>query len=194
MRDAKRALGGTSAHRPRLKGATARRVRRFLGAAFPQGSCAFQARVLFEDAAPSGVSPHGVIFVPHFMRDETEDTCPACPRKTADGNRSFSTGIAGISRDFLFGGNAPAALSLRRSDQENREKKADFESHRFVVRFFKPRSIFDDDVRDVEKAAVQRLVVREGEETPRRRPFGNGERNPRDAVRVGADARQEERG
>ena len=59
MRAAERALGANSAHAPRLKGATVRSVRRFLGSAFPRGSCAFQAHVLFADAAPSGVAAWG---------------------------------------------------------------------------------------------------------------------------------------
>ena len=45
---AQRALGGNSAHRPRLKGATARSVRRRAARRSRGGSCAFQARVLFE--------------------------------------------------------------------------------------------------------------------------------------------------
>ncbi len=43
------------------------------------GSCAFQARG-FSAFSPSGVSPHGVIFVPHFMRSEKPSRNPA-PKK-----------------------------------------------------------------------------------------------------------------
>ena len=63
MRAAKRALGERSAYRARLKGATARSVRRSR-----RGSCAFQARVLFVCPSPKQLPPHGVILVPHFMR------------------------------------------------------------------------------------------------------------------------------
>ena len=48
MRGAKRALGEGHAHRPRLKGATARSVRCLVERRSRGGSCAFQARVLFE--------------------------------------------------------------------------------------------------------------------------------------------------
>ena len=52
MRDAKRALGGRSAHRARLKGATARSIRRLAARRSRGGSCAFQARVLFVSPCP----------------------------------------------------------------------------------------------------------------------------------------------
>ena len=65
MRDAKRALGECSAHRPRLKGATFATFR-FRGAVAP-----FR-RAVFSFPAPSGVPPHGVIFVPRFTRISRE--------------------------------------------------------------------------------------------------------------------------
>ena len=86
MRAATRALGGTSAHRTRLKGATARRVRRFPGTTFPRGSCAFQARV-FARTLPQAAAPHGVIFVPHFMREHGDEGIPAFGREAGDFSR-----------------------------------------------------------------------------------------------------------
>ena len=47
MRAAKRALGESPAHRPRLKGATARSIRRRAASRLRNRSCAFQARVPF---------------------------------------------------------------------------------------------------------------------------------------------------
>ena len=81
MRAAKRALGGQPAHAPRLKGATSRSVRRFLGAAFPRGSCAFQSRALLR-AQPQAASPHGVISVPHFMRERASGAKRDLPEAT----------------------------------------------------------------------------------------------------------------
>ncbi len=81
MRAAKRALGEQPAHAPRLKGATSRSVRRFLGAAFPRGSCAFQARVGLR-AQPQAASPHGVISVSHFMRERASGAKRDLPEAT----------------------------------------------------------------------------------------------------------------
>ena len=67
MRDAKRALGERSPHRARLKGATSRGVRP-LAARRSRGAVALFKRV-FSEAQPQAASPHGVIFVPHFMRE-----------------------------------------------------------------------------------------------------------------------------
>ena len=100
MRDAKRALGAKTAHATRLKGATARSVRRFLGAAFPRGSCAFQA-----DAAPSGVSPHGVIFVPHFMRERNgRVSAPLALRNLRTETALFQQGLRGFQGIFFSAG------------------------------------------------------------------------------------------
>ena len=80
MRAATRALGGNPAHATRLKGATARRVRR-LAARRSRGAVALFKRVFYALAAPSGVSPHGVIFVPHFMREHGGEGIPAFGRE-----------------------------------------------------------------------------------------------------------------
>ena len=102
MRDAKRALGECSAHRPRLKGATFATFR-FRGAVAP-----FR-RAVFSFPAPSGVPPHGVIFVPRFTRSrcgnasgseaETEGKRPAClrPRGVPADSRSASPDGATIA-------------------------------------------------------------------------------------------------
>ena len=60
MRAAKRALGERSTHRPRLKGATSRDVRRGLASVpFPRGSCAFQAHAGWRTLPPSGAAAWG---------------------------------------------------------------------------------------------------------------------------------------
>ena len=74
MRAAKRALGERSPHRARLKGATSRSVRP-LAARRSRGTVALFKRV-FSEAPPQAASPHGVIFVPHFMREHGGEDIP----------------------------------------------------------------------------------------------------------------------
>ena len=104
MRDAKRALGAKTAHATRLKGATARSVRRFLGAAFPRGSCAFQARVLLR-TLPQAASPHGVIFVPHFMRERNGGYAfPLALEEPRTETALFQQGLRGFQGIFFSAG------------------------------------------------------------------------------------------